>query len=589
MKKPDSSENTATDRSAPHKDTRDMSQIKRVTVYIAVIVSIGFILFAYTALHMEYDMTRKNAQKRFESIVGILCDHVRLTMDNVESILNAVSDRFLISPPNKTVFASFLRSVMAGSPTLRGLIVLSPDGRVWIDEEERADIDLSDREYYRHHIENPSRKLYYGRPKKSRADGGWFIPISKAVYREDGQLAAIITASINSVYFFDVFQTLAQGPIGRLKLFLTNGILLIQFPYDENLIGNNFMETAFFQEHLSKKFRGVITDQSLYDGVSNLSVFQKVSYYPFAVVIGAKESEVLASYYTSLWRWSFILFVTIVCIIFVTIYQLKQIQRFVNQKKDLELKRVQLQKANDALTKAQEKIVRQERLAAIGELAGSVGHELRNPLGVISNAVYFLKATQNNGNEILQEYFDIIDKEVKTAEKIVSDLLDYSRIKSLDKVETTFSDIVDPVFKKFPPPENIDIKNDVEKTTPSIYVDPIKIGQVLMNLVVNAYQAMPDGGVLSVRSYVDDGCVCLEVADTGVGIAENEVGKVFEPLYTTKAKGIGLGLAVSKNFVEANGGSLSVVSQKGEGTIFTISLPIAQSSAFDNATDSHQN
>ena len=253
------------------------------------------------------------------------------------------------------------------------------------------------------------------------------------------------------------------------------------------------------------------------------------------------------------------------------------------------------------LREAQEQLIRREKLVILGQLAGGVGHELRNPLGVISNAVYFLQMTLPETDETTREYLGIISSEVRGAEKIVSDLLDFSRTRLADREEIAVSDLVSQVLERRPPPEDVEVVTQIPADLPPVFVDPRQIGQVLGNLVTNAYQAMPDGGRLTIHVSEDEGierrgdkgtrrqgdslpvspspCLHVSMSDTGCGIPEENMKKIFEPLFTTKAKGIGLGLAVSKNLVEANGGSIEMESEMGKGSTFTVKLPSREKGA----------
>ncbi len=226
------------------------------------------------------------------------------------------------------------------------------------------------------------------------------------------------------------------------------------------------------------------------------------------------------------------------------------------------------------LREAQEQLVRQEKLAVLGQLAGGVGHELRNPLGVISNAVYFLQMVLTEADETVKEYLEIIASRMHEAERIVSDLLNLSRIKPAQREEIAVSALVTEVLARHPSPEAVTVTTDIPPNLPPLFVDPQQIRQALANLVTNAYQAMPDGGELSIRAAGNDKQVYLSLTDTGCGMSPETTAKIFEPLFTTKAKGIGLGLAVSKNLVEVNGGSIKVESIEGRGSIFTVILPI---------------
>ena len=238
---------------------------------------------------------------------------------------------------------------------------------------------------------------------------------------------------------------------------------------------------------------------------------------------------------------------------------------------------VMVEERTQKLRDAQETLVQKERLAVLGQLAGGVGHELRNPLGVISNAVYYLQAINPDADESTREYLNMISSEVRDAEKIISDLLDFSRTRMPERQEIGVSELVAQVLEKKPPPENVGVKTEFPEDLPEVYVDPAQINQVLINLVVNAYQAMNEGGKLVIKGENKNNQVLITINDNGSGISEDHMTKLFEPLFTTKAKGIGLGLAVSKNLVETNGGTIEVESEEGAGSTFTLHLPIYRS------------
>jgi PAS domain S-box-containing protein len=235
-----------------------------------------------------------------------------------------------------------------------------------------------------------------------------------------------------------------------------------------------------------------------------------------------------------------------------------------------------VEKRTKDLKDAQEQLIRKEKLSLLGQLAGGVGHELRNPLGVISNAVYYLKTVLSDADENIKEYFETISSEVDRATKIVSDLLDFSRVKSIDREEIAITELISRALEKQPAPENIEIITRIPPDLSPVLVDPLQIEQVFDNLVTNACQAMPEGGKLTIEAKAEEDKTLISVADTGSGISQENMEKLFEPLFTTKARGIGLGLAISKILVEANGGSIEVKSEEGGGSTFTVILPIKE-------------
>jgi signal transduction histidine kinase len=235
----------------------------------------------------------------------------------------------------------------------------------------------------------------------------------------------------------------------------------------------------------------------------------------------------------------------------------------------------ELETALGELRDTQATLVRKEKLAMLGLLAGGVGHELRNPLGVMTNAVYYLGMVLNDSPAEVKDYLGILDTQIKLAEKIVGDLLDFARIKPPQTETIPVKQLVDEQLQRAGTLDGVTVRHDFPLDLPAVRVDRVQIGQVVLNLITNALQAMNGhGAVLTFRGrQAADGFVRLDVIDTGVGMTPEQMEKLFEPLFTTKARGIGLGLAVSRGLVQANGGAISAESSPGAGTMMSVSLP----------------
>jgi PAS domain S-box-containing protein len=226
------------------------------------------------------------------------------------------------------------------------------------------------------------------------------------------------------------------------------------------------------------------------------------------------------------------------------------------------------------LREAQEQLVKKEKLAVLGKLSGGVGHELRNPLGAIKNVAYFLTMALENPDTEVSEMIEILNREVARSEDIISSLLDFARPKApvLEKVE--INQVITEALQRIPVPRNVTLVSTMSSTLPEIRADSNQLLQVFGNLVTNAYQAMPEGGTLTISSDENQpGFIAVSVADTGMGISGENMKKLFEPLFTTKAKGIGLGLVVIKAIIEAHRGRIDVQSEGGRGAVFTVILP----------------
>ncbi len=227
------------------------------------------------------------------------------------------------------------------------------------------------------------------------------------------------------------------------------------------------------------------------------------------------------------------------------------------------------------LEQVQEKLIRSERLAAVGELASGVGHELRNPLNVIRNCAYLLNMSlTDKGDKEAQNTLKVLDKQIDIANKIVTDLLDFTRIKPPSPGRADLNSLIKESLSWVTAPENITIATNINGHALNIKTDAEQISRVFANIIANAIQAMSGKGALKIETGTDDSLAWARFTDTGCGIPEENMEKIFEPLFTTKPKGIGLGLAISKRLVEQNGGKIEVASQIGKGTTFTVKLPI---------------
>ena len=229
------------------------------------------------------------------------------------------------------------------------------------------------------------------------------------------------------------------------------------------------------------------------------------------------------------------------------------------------------------LEEAQEQLLRKEKLAVLGQLAGGVSHEIRNPLGVIKNAIYFLRMTQKNLNDKGQKHLGLIEQEVNTANRIITELLDYAREPRTQPTDIALTDCIERALLVTAPPTEVRVQRQLAEAPATVWATGGQIEQILVNLMRNAVQAMPEGGQLTIRGHTRGSQAVIEVADTGVGISSEDLAKVFEPLFTNKAKGIGLGLAISRQYAEANKGELTVAeSEPGRGTVFCLVLPLCQ-------------
>ena len=227
------------------------------------------------------------------------------------------------------------------------------------------------------------------------------------------------------------------------------------------------------------------------------------------------------------------------------------------------------------LETAQSQLLRQEKLAAIGQLSGSVAHDIRNPLGVISNSIYFLNRISGPGTDKkFMKHINIMTREIDRSKEIINDLMDFSRDHPPVLEKGDINSVLGEVLSRVPQRENITVETALDSDLPRVFFDASQIRRAFLNLINNALQAIPHKGTVLVTSRPLDGFVEIVFKDTGSGIPKAHLEEIFEPLFTTKAKGVGLGLSIVREFIRKHNGTIDVKSEVGKGTAFTIKLPI---------------
>ncbi|MDJ0761489.1 MAG: ATP-binding protein [Myxococcota bacterium] len=225
-------------------------------------------------------------------------------------------------------------------------------------------------------------------------------------------------------------------------------------------------------------------------------------------------------------------------------------------------------------------VERARRLAALGELAASLAHEIRNPLGAVSGSFQILASAVSNQSED-RELINIISRELRRMEQLVADMLDYARPRSGRRATTDINKLVGEVAQVFLMGQDqvgTNIKVSADETKPiEAIVDPSQIRQVIWNLLRNAAQATEPGDHIEASVDMIGERVVIEICDTGRGIAQEDLDKIFDPFFSKRERGIGLGLALCKRIVEAHDGHIEASRRQGKGSIFRITLPLGKS------------
>lgn len=249
-------------------------------------------------------------------------------------------------------------------------------------------------------------------------------------------------------------------------------------------------------------------------------------------------------------------------------------------KTELELLNVGLEKKIEERTKdlqqAQERLIRSEKLAALGKATGSLSHELRNPLGVISNAIYYLTSSGVSlDNAKLEKYLHIIKSQINDANSIIETALDFAKPKSMSFKKGNINDCVDEALGKFVFPENIIVKKNYGRNIETIF-DYAYMRQAVVDVIKNSIEAIEGNGFVEITTSLEGQDIKIVIADNGKGIDQKDIDSIFEPLFSKKARGIGLGLSIVKDIVTGHNGTVAAESSLGVGTKITIRFPLRE-------------
>ena len=232
--------------------------------------------------------------------------------------------------------------------------------------------------------------------------------------------------------------------------------------------------------------------------------------------------------------------------------------------------------------RAQQKIASSEKLAAMGQMSAGVAHDLRNPLGAIKNAAYIMKKRLTadgaiEANPKIGQYLDMINNQVARSNGIITDLMTFARVVPLELTKTRLDEVLEESLNTMLKAEKVEISRHLDPNLSAVMADSEQLQRVFLNLCNNSQDAMPNGGKLTVTAWNVEDSVEIAFTDAGEGISDENIERIFDPLFTTKAKGTGLGLANCQEIIQRHGGTISAERNDVQtgGSTFTVKLPAA--------------
>jgi signal transduction histidine kinase len=242
----------------------------------------------------------------------------------------------------------------------------------------------------------------------------------------------------------------------------------------------------------------------------------------------------------------------------------------------------QLSDANRQLREAEAAVRRSERLAALGQLSAGLAHELRNPMGTMKASAEMLARNVEGSNDVAREMAGFISSEVDRTNSLITRFLDFARPMALRLGKTNVSEVIDRAIaelKRHQPPFDVVVQNSYSPDVHATLLDAELMERAIYNLLLNAAQASPPKGTITVQTRDADGRLEIAVIDSGSGIERQHLENIFNPFFTTKSNGVGLGLAIISKIVDEHGGKITVDSEAGSGSTFRLYLPFREQEA----------
>jgi signal transduction histidine kinase len=534
-----------------------------VALLVALLLGTTVLVSRYAAIKKEASLAESAA------IAQGVAASIETRGEGHLRILQAYAPRFLfreaVARHDRAEAIRHLRQLHESFPEMDRLFVVDQGGVLWVNYPPAIQlhgVSFTDRDWFRAVIREP--RPYVSEVYRSARDGALQVVYVVPVRSEAGQVVGLLGSAQQLEVFRNSLITITV-PDGDLYVVDRKG----QFVFHRTRTGPEHLGDYARTPVVTRLLRGeqgIAELENTAEREVRLAAYRQLPSLGWGLVVYRAKDRILQTAHLAALAAGGVGLVLAVTIVGLSAVAFRSRRRTLEALDALEAKTV-------ALEETQEELVRKERLAILGQLAGGVAHELRNPLGVIKNSVYYLRMILPH-EERSVKHLGLLDREVATANRIVTDLLDFARVRPPIRVPTDLGALARDVLEQTPLPDNIAVELRRTGAEPPVAVDPEQIVQVLRNLVSNAAQAMPDGGTLTVETAVSDGRAQIAVTDTGVGIPREQIEKIFQPLFTTKAKGIGLGLAVVKSLAEANGGAVTVESEPGRGSRFALGFPL---------------
>jgi two-component system, NtrC family, sensor kinase len=542
--------------------------------YVGRLVALAFGIGGLAVLEVwrSFDQATSAAERSITGIVRLLAEQTERTIQAIDFTLIGMRDALQVAPnlpPDDPAYRATMRHRLGRLPYVRALYVIGPDGFIMHDTDypETPRVSLADRPYFQAHQQDPSLGLHIGQPLRSLSVGNWFVSFSRRITNADGSFGGIVVAAVEPRYFKHFYEGISIGENDLIALLLADGTLLARTPDHDGTIGTSYADSPVFKLALEKG-SGVEWSASWVDGITRMIGYRKLAGPPIVVIAGWSEGRVYESWAEH---------AVILCGGSILVWSLAAGLALLSLRYR---RREQQERA---------RLAQVRRLEMMGRIAGGIAHDLGNTIRIARTTFSLLKPSLTSQQDALA-LVDDADRSLRSAFDIVERLLAFARRQELSPRPTDLGELIAgflPILRQAAGPR-IELAVDVARPLVCL-IDPIHLESALLNLVLNSKDAMPEGGNIAIevreaepprnsriRRGGKAGAVPwaqIVVRDDGSGMSREVQERAFEPFFTTRTGGNGLGLSQVLGFVQQSAGDVQIASTEGAGTTVTLLFP----------------
>jgi len=549
--------------------TRPIHQV-RWLVGLAFVIG----LLAGGEIWRSYRQATSAAERSVAGLVRLLAEQTERTIQAIDFTLIGMRDAIIVAPNLTTsdpAYKAALKERLESLPYVRSLFVVGPDGFATHDSGELHETSLADRPYFQAHRADRSLGLRIGRPLRSVTTDGWFISMSRRISNADGSFGGVVVAAVEPRYFKRFYEDISIGDGSVIAMHLTNGTLLAHMPHHDETIGTVYADSPIIKL-AAVRSDGVVWVTSPIDGTRRVVGYRTLSGGSILVLAGWSARTVYDA-----WVGHIAVVGGASILVWVLAAGLTLLWAKSRRREQME----------------QARLAQVQRLETMGRIAGGIAHDLGNTVKIARTTFTLLRPSLASQQDAMA-LVDDADRSLKSAFDIIDRLLAFARRQELSPRATDLGALISgfaPILRQAVGPR-IDLDLDVSGCRPLVCViDTIHLESALLNLVLNSKDAMPGGGRIVIalrevqaprrrnlrraRQSPTPPWAEIAVKDTGAGMSRHVLERAFEPFFTTRTGGSGLGLSQVLGFVKQSAGDVRIESRKGAGTMVSLLFPIA--------------